>query len=127
MLALPIYYFFLKKIYQFNSTLSVLSNAHKILRENQDCVFSYAVSICAWRRKTEGRKDRNGAMHICICSFYLEQLVCTLKDGYPLKPLQARLIKPATIFMEASLLNHCTSPVLIAGSWTSPSSTGSPY
>jgi hypothetical protein len=56
------------KFYPFGSTFSVVSNTYKILRENhQDCIFSYAVSICAWRRKTEEEKTE---MHLFL---YLEQ------------------------------------------------------
>jgi hypothetical protein len=85
MLGLPKYYCFnlsLLKFYTFSSALSTVSRTPKILRENrQDCISSYAVSIFAWREKTDGRKDRTGAVYIYICSHYLEQLIYTLKNG----------------------------------------------
>jgi hypothetical protein len=90
MLGLARYYFFnpsFLKFYTFSSTLSGVNSTYKILRENrQDCVFSCAVSICAWRRKTERKQSQKWNHDIYICSLYLEKLLYTPKDRCLLTP-----------------------------------------
>jgi hypothetical protein len=122
-------------------TLSAVSRAHKILRENdQDCAFSYTVSICAWRRKIEGRKE----METCIAASFtgrlwkflppLSYVPCPLFraiNPYSYGPMSPHtsmnmISKPTVIFMEASHPNHAL-PRTYCWVLNFPCQRGSPY